>query len=222
MKLKIECKSNSELIPFSYQYELASCVHKWLGENNAEHGNMAFFSFSGFAGGEAVEHGIKFKQATTWSFSAIDNRLLAKVVEGIQKDPRLFRGFEVSKVMMQEEPEFTNQMRFYAASPVLLKKTEEKGRVKYLIFSDLESAESLTANMCHKLDVYGKPEWKENLNIKFDEQYPGAKTKLIDIKGIKNRGSVCPVIISGMPEAIRFAWHVGVGSSNGMGFGFLN
>lgn len=222
MRLKIECSSGHRIVPFNYQYELAKCIHKWFGADNSQHGNMSLFCFSGLQGGTRKNDGLQFQHSTSWSFSSIENSLLAQLVEGIQRQPVLFAGLEVRNVMIQEEPEFRSQMRFLATTPVILKKNEDNGRMKFLLFSDEEATEALISNLCHKLDVYGKPEWKEGLEVRFDTNYDGAKTKLIDIKGIKNKGSLCPVIISGQPEAVRFAWHVGVGSNNGMGFGFLN
>jgi CRISPR/Cas system endoribonuclease Cas6 (RAMP superfamily) len=61
----------------------------------------------------------------------------------------------------------------------------------------------------------------KNVRVRFDRGSPGARTKLIDFKGIKNRGSVCPVIVEGTPQAVQFAWTVGVGHSTGCGFGYL-
>jgi CRISPR-associated endoribonuclease Cas6 len=59
------------------------------------------------------------------------------------------------------------------------------------------------------------------LDIRFDTSYSGAKTKLISYGKIKNRVSVCPIIIKGTPETKAFAWNVGVGNSTGIGFGAL-
>ena len=42
------------------------------------------------------------------------------------------------------------------------------------------------------------------------------------INGIKNKASICPVIVKGTSEQIAFAWNVGVGNSTGIGFGALN
>ncbi len=43
-----------------------------------------------------------------------------------------------------------------------------------------------------------------------DRTYRGARSKLVTIKGISRRASVCPVAVTGMPEAVR-----------GSGFGTL-
>jgi CRISPR-associated endoribonuclease Cas6 len=61
----------------------------------------------------------------------------------------------------------------------------------------------------------------ESLKIRFDTSVNGAKTKIIDYRGIKNRVNMCPVIIEGKPASKEFAWNVGVGNSTGVGFGAI-
>jgi len=60
-----------------------------------------------------------------------------------------------------------------------------------------------------------------NVKVSFDKNYLNPKTKLVNIKNIKNRANFCPIIIEGDPEAIKFAWNVGVGHSTGSCFGAL-
>ena len=48
-----------------------------------------------------------------------------------------------------------------------------------------------------------------------------AKSKLFRYKQVQCRASVCPVLVSGSAEQIRFAWEVGVGHSRGSGWGAL-
>lgn len=59
------------------------------------------------------------------------------------------------------------------------------------------------------------------MKVSFDKNYFNPKTKLVRINGIDSRANFCPVIIEGNPEAIRFAWNVGVGHSTGCGFGAI-
>ena len=57
--------------------------------------------------------------------------------------------------------------------------------------------------------------------IRFDEKYLNPKTKLVDIKGTKLKTNICPVLIEGDEEALKFAWNVGVGELTGSGLGAL-
>jgi hypothetical protein len=50
----------------------------------------------------------------------------------------------------------------------------------------------------------------EETMVACDRTYRGARSKLVTIKGISRRASVCPVAVTGMPEAVR-----------GSGFGTL-
>ena len=49
--------------------------------------------------------------------------------------------------------------------------------------------------------------------------FGGYLVHLMDVKGIQHKGSICPVIIEGTPEALQFAWLVGVGELTGSGKG---
>ncbi|HRF40576.1 MAG TPA: CRISPR-associated endoribonuclease Cas6, partial [Saprospiraceae bacterium] len=59
------------------------------------------------------------------------------------------------------------------------------------------------------------------VTVRFDENYTSPKTKLVSYRDLKIKATFCPVIITGSPEAIAFAWQVGVGNSTGIGFGAL-
>lgn len=51
--------------------------------------------------------------------------------------------------------------------------------------------------------------------------YSGKRIKLMTYKGIKNKASMCPVIIKGTLQSKQFAWNVGIGNSTGIGFGAI-
>jgi len=57
--------------------------------------------------------------------------------------------------------------------------------------------------------------------VRFDPTIAQPKSKLIQIKGVDVKGSICPVRIEGNPEAIAHLYYTGLGSSTGMGFGFV-
>ena len=59
------------------------------------------------------------------------------------------------------------------------------------------------------------------VKISFDRNYLNRKTKLVRINGIENKANFCPVIVEGNPEAVAFAWNVGIGHSTGSGFGAI-
>jgi CRISPR/Cas system endoribonuclease Cas6 (RAMP superfamily) len=61
----------------------------------------------------------------------------------------------------------------------------------------------------------------KKVRISFDREFVNPKIKLVCIKNIQHHASVCPVIIEGTPEAVQFAWNVGIGNSTGSCFGSL-
>lgn len=216
--ISIKSKSNS-VIPYNYQPMLTGCIHKWIGNNNNEHGKQSLYSFSFFQNIEgASKIGFRLKNNAYFFFSCHDIELCKKVLFGITKHPILFNEIVVNEVQIMETPNFSNEERFLTASPVLLKqKTDTLQR--HVIFSDNESDELLTSSIKSKLEKANLP--VDGISVVFDKSFPNPKTKLMSYHSIKNRTSVCPVIIKGTPEQIAFVWNVGIGNSTGIGFGAL-
>ncbi len=220
MRLVILIKSNpNKVIPYNYQPMLTGCIHKWIGGENKEHGKQSLFSFSFFQNVEGVsDKGISLKYNSYFFFSSYDVELCKKVLAGIRKDPEIFNEITVKEVQLLETPNFSDEQRFITASPVLLKLKKE-GSQKHIIFSDIESSELLTNSLKSKLEKANLP--TDGISVSFDKSYPNPKTKLMAYNKIKNRASVCPLIIKGSAEQIAFAWEVGIGNSTGIGFGAL-
>lgn len=158
------------------------------------------------------------KQGSYFFFSSYDIGLCKKVLSGIKGDPNLFNGIRVTEVQIMETPEFSDRERFLTASPVLLKLKKDNSQ-KHILFSDNESSDLLTKSIKSKLQKAGLP--NDEIFVEFDFSYPNPKTKLMSYNKVKNKASVCPVIIKGTPEQIAFAWEVGLGNSTGIGFGAL-
>jgi CRISPR-associated endoribonuclease Cas6 len=128
----------------------------------------------------------------------------------------------VVRIVQQQTPKFGSRYTFKVGSPVLAKSKEVDGKVKHYIYSDSEADATLTATLRHKLDRAGLDVSHDRVVVSFDRSYQNPKTKLVTIKdNIANRASICPVIVEGIPEAVQFAWNVGVGHGTGSGFGSL-
>lgn len=91
--------------------------------------------------------------------------------------------------------------------------------VKFFFPSDEEASSLITETLRNKLEKAGMGSL--SVTARFDESYRNVKTKLVTYKGIQNKASFCPVILEGDPQAIAFAWKVGIGNSTGIGFGAL-
>jgi CRISPR-associated endoribonuclease Cas6 len=224
MRIAFDLSPPNTLIPFTYPYELARQVHFWLGAQNPWHGSLSLYSLSFLWGSEATEAGLRFPRGAGWAVSAWDREMLARLIERFPERSELRWGMRVERAQVLPPPPFDNgRSRLWATSPVLLKDRDPaSGQTVYITYkAPARASELLTAALHRKLDAAGCPDrWKE-LTLSFDQGYSKAKTKLINIKGIRHRASLCPLIAEGPAEAKQFLWSAGAGHSTGMGFGAI-
>jgi CRISPR-associated endoribonuclease Cas6 len=207
-------------MPFDYQHFLAGAFNKWL-EHNTQHDEISLYSLSWLYGGFARNGSLEFPKGAKWFISVYDESVVPKLVDNILVHPNVCCGMRVTKVAQQETPSFDGYYAFKVGSPVLAKSKMIEGKVKHYIFSDKEADEVLTATLRHKLDVAGLSNRSKQASVRFDRSYRNPKTKLVKFKNTANRASLCPVIVEGTPEAVQFAWNVGIGHGTGSGFGCL-
>lgn len=218
MRLYIKLSKNTRVIPFNYQHLLTGVVHKWIGEENKEHGNRSLYSFSWLQNTRSLNDGINLRTDSYFFISAYEPSLIKAIMKGILKDPRAFCGSRAVDVQIKEVPEFSNEERFFLNSPVLIRQ-RDGGKARHITFRDDEFGKLLTDNLKAKLQSVDLP--ADSVSVELDTSYTFPQTKLVDYNGIKNRGTLAPVIIKGSPEQIAFAWQVGLGNSTGIGFGAL-
>ncbi len=218
MRLYLRLSRNKELIPFNYQPFLVGAIHKWLGENNKEHGKISLHSFSWLQNVDAKKYGINLKPDSYFFISAYEDAVIKRILKGVMADPSVCFGAVVTDVEIVEQPIIASTGTFAVASPVLIKKAEGN-KTHHILYNDVQSEECLTALMCKKMEVAGLS--SQGLKIKFDTTYHSPKVKLIRYKAVDNKVSLCPVFIEGSQEQINFVWNVGVGNSTGIGFGAI-
>jgi len=220
MRLHFELSPNVQPVSFDYQHFLTGVFHKWLGDN-ALHDGLSLYSLSWLSGGKRQGDGIAFPNGASWFISAHDSELLHRICISAVDEPSVCCGMLVTRIRILLEPEVREKHVFKVASPVLARSKEVEGKVRHFIYSDAEADEVLTQTLRHKLDKAGLNGIALDTNVKFDRSYRSAQTKLVKINGVANRASICPVIVEGPPEAVQFAWNVGVGHLTGSGFGAL-
>lgn len=218
MRIYIRLTKNKEPIPFNYQQLLTGVIHKWIGENNEEHGKRSFYSFSWLQNTNKVNGGINFNDNSYFFFSAYNSDLTKSIMKKILVDPSFFYGSSVFDIQIKEVPRFSEKEHFILNSPILIRKREGKF-VKHVTYLDEDFNQLLTENLKGKLKAAGLS--NEGVLVEFDKNYAFPKTKLINYKGIKNKTTLAPVIIKGTAEQIAFAWQVGLGHSTGIGFGAI-
>ena len=220
MRLQLHLSPNTEPVPFNHLHCLTGALHKWLGPNNV-HDGISLYSIGWLRGGERVAKYLHYPHGATWNIGFYDSQLAWQLAKGIIQDSTIGFGIKVEKALEAEVPLFTDQHTFLVDGMVVVRKKRADGTREYLLYSDSQTDELLTNLLRKKLQLAGLSEAHQKITVQFDRSYAKAKTKLVDIKGTKHKGSSCPVIIKGTPEAIDFAWKVGVGELTGSGMGAL-
>ncbi|NPD82150.1 CRISPR-associated endoribonuclease Cas6 [Prevotella sp. PINT] len=220
MRIIIKTTPNTEFVSFDYQQKLVGTIHKWIGENNAYHGMISLYSFSWLQNGRMQDGGLVFPGGAKFFISFYDEDVIRDIVRSILNEPDMFCGMTVCDVSIVSDPDLSGKELFYLASPVFIHQQEEDGRYKHYTYNDERSSELMTETLRRKMKVAGLPD-DPDFSVEFDMAYSGKRIKLMTYKGIKNKASMCPVIIKGTLQSKQFAWNVGIGNSTGIGFGAI-
>ncbi len=218
MRISLNLTPNTETVPFNYQSSLVGAFHKWLGENEL-HDGLSLYSLSWLSHGQRRKDGLDFPEGSTFSVSAPSDELLSALVHGVFKGHQIRWGMEVREVIIQRTPDFGSRQKFFAQSPILIKrKPEDAEHHQYYFPSHKESGPLMTETLRLKMEKAGI---EGDISVRFDETYPNPKIKMVSYKGINIKAALCPVLVEGDPRAVQFAWEVGIGNSTGIGFGCL-
>ncbi len=216
MRVHIKTTKNKTPVPFDYQEVLVSTFHKW--SRHAISNEIASYSLSWLQNGRSLSDSLDFPGGAYWFISFYHEEMGKKLVQGILESPQIGYGMAAEDVVIQETPHFETKETFSVASPILIRKKSDN-KTDFVYFDSPEADELMTETLKTKLRKENLPD--ENVSVKFDKTYAQAKIKASIYKGITNKGSICPIIISGSSEQVSFAWCVGVGHSTGIGFGAL-
>jgi len=221
MRLNIKLSPNKETLPFNYQHAITKRLHQWLGDNEY-HDSTSMYSFSWIRGqSKSLGEGLEFTNGGHWFVSFWDEAPVHQLKNKIIDDAVFINGMEVLHIKEQATPSFKKKYRFKAASPILLRQRRDDGTRQHLQVADEKSDLLLTKRLHSKMEKAGISRPGRDVKVEFDKNYKNPKTKLIDIKGVKLVANLCPVIITGSPTALAFAWNVGVGELTGSGFGAI-
>lgn len=225
MRLQLTLSPNHTPVDFNHLHILTGALHKWLGPNE-EHDGLSLYSFSWLKDSVVRNGALHFPKGSKWYISAIDGDFLMRSITGILRDPGIRWGMYVEKAEILTPPLFPDgisEQRFLLLSPVFIKRSipnpdkPDGWEEKHYIYTDPESDTLLTETLCHKLRAAGLSD--EGVAVRFDREYPKAKTQKVMYRHIGNMASYCPVFVRGTAEQLAFAWTVGLGSSTGVGFG---
>ena len=216
MRLHFNLTPNRVPVPFNYQRSLTGFLHRCLGKNEL-HDGLSLYSLSWFDKVRVKGGALDFPQGGSFFISAPNGDFLKALMQGIQDDPTVNWGMEVESITMRRTPDFGSHQRFFVQSPVLIKRPDETGS-KYYFPQDGEANQYLTETLKTKLSAAGLT---DDVEVAFDATFSNPRIKKITYNGIDIKGTECPVLVTGDPRAVQFAWEVGVGNSTGIGFGAL-
>lgn len=233
MKFRIYLSENTTGIPFNYINKLYEVLCSFLSDEEMK--ETSTLLSVGWLAGSKVEQDIKkpqdkragalfFRGGARWDIGLYDDETAVLLLEKLKHAKVDFYGMQViGGEVLEVPPEAFNkdQHRFLVNSPVLLQRQETPGGVRYILYRDPESGRMLTQEIRRRAEMAGISSAKE-LKLFFDPNFRNAKTRLISIKSINIKASVCPVIAVGPPEALEFVWTVGAGEKCDLGFGSLN
>jgi len=175
-----------------YFSKLLGCVHKWIGENNDEHGNLSLYSFSHIWN----DH---------FYFSSFSPELCERIVIGITKSPHMWDNVSVcdySPVYFDTEK---NVLK--TASPIFAK-------IENRHVFDKEAEKIIESILIKKANFI-------NLQLpNFSVSLSHKRNKLIKIHDICNRCAHYEVFINDS-FVYNFALAVGLGNCTGVGFGHV-
>jgi CRISPR-associated endoribonuclease Cas6 len=222
MRLNLTLSPSTEPVSFNHLHRLTGTLHKWLGADNDWHDGISLYSIGWLNGGTARDGALAFPEGARWRLSFHDDGAARAVQNGILEDPAVFGGMRVVEAETQTTPAFSDRYLFKVDAPVVARRRREDGSQEYLLYDDDRADEALTRTLRTKMSAAGIGGGEE-VRVRFDRGYEGARTKLATIEkgghAVKHKGSLCPVIVEGSEEAVRFAWNVGVGELTGSGFG---
>ena len=229
MRLHFTLSPNREPVSFAYQHKLTGVFHKWLKDNEL-HDKISLYSLAWLDGSRRVRDKLEFPHGAKWFVSFYEDEHAEKLVNGALNDPEMFCGMRVERIEQQMTPDFGTKYRFKVASPVFVKgKQPENGEPPHhYLYCEPESDRLLTATLIHKMDAANRDaneirftEADKQVKVSFDREFQNPKIKLVRIKNIDLKASICPVIVEGTAKAVQFAWNVGIGNGTGSCFGSL-
>ena len=235
-------------LPINYNHLLVGIIYRFLKESNPEYADFLhetgyhvekkrfkLFTFSQLMAEQRRILGaeIQFRSPVAWYVSSPVQEFLSHFADTLLTRGSLLLGqhdLRIIDVKIPRTPRFQPEMRFRCLSPIVMstlrKREDGQNRTHYCLPDDPELSELIRQNLVRKHQaIYGEPPRNDALTFRFDGNYmrrkEGRVTRLIDFKGIKVRGVLCPFSVSGNPALIKIGYECGFGDKNSAGFGMV-
>lgn len=235
MRLKINLKAkNNFKVPFNYNHIISSIIYNKIVDLDLAHklhasNSFKFFNFSqiNIPNRKLANDGIISRDGKINFYLSSPNDLLIKnLVSGFVDDLEIkFKNetLAVEKIEALRMPDFKEKSEFKTISPINIRDVNSENKRIDLAPSDkfFKGIESnLIKKYCrfHDLESTGK-------KIKAYSEMANVKRKRITISKGPNttyhRAYMMDIILEGDIDLIEFAYDVGLGEKNSMGFGMI-
>ena len=248
MRIKIVADVGEELtLPVNYNHLLAGVIYRFLAESDPEYASFLheegyraaekrfkLFTFSQLMAERRRISGdkIHFRSTLTWYVSSPVERFLSHFADTLLTEGQLSLAqhqLPIKDVTIPRIPRFQSEMRFRCLSPVVMTTIREhngKQAMHYCMPEDPALSELIRRNLMRKHEaILGRAPNDDTLRFDFDKTYinrrHGRVTRLVDYKGIKIRGVLCPFRVTGSPALIQIGYECGFGDKNSAGFGMV-
>lgn len=234
-------------LPINYNHLLTGVIYRFLAESNpeyaaflhnegygAEQKRFKLFTFSQLMAERRRITGdrIHFGSTLTWSVSSPVETFLSHFADTLLSEGSLTLGrhrLQIRDVAIPRIPRFQSEMHFRCVSPIVMSTVRDrdgKRGMHYCLPDDPALSELVRQNLIRKYEViHSRFPSDDTFTLRFDENYiakkQGRVTRLIDYKGIKVRGILCPLRVSGSRELIQTGYECGFGDKNSAGFGMV-
>ncbi len=238
MRLEIILKGkNNFKVPFNYNHILSAIIYNKIADLNFANElhsskSFKFFTFSQIyiPKRRIVKDGIIAKDGViSFYISSPNDFLIKSLVDGFLEDSEI--NFQNQKLTIQKiealkTPEFSSKSEFKTLAPIIVRtKKEIDGELKIWDLAPSDKFfKSLENNLIKKYIKFNNlTKTDKKINIYSDMNF--VKRKRISInKGnatTHHRAYMMDLILEGDRDLIEFAYDVGIGEKNSMGFGMV-
>lgn len=238
MKLEIILKGkNNFKVPFNYNHILSAIIYNKIADLNFANElhsskSFKFFTFSQIyiPKRRIVKDGIIAKDGViSFYISSPNDFLIKSLVDGFLEDLEISfqnQKLTIQKIEALKTPEFSSKSEFKTLAPIIVRtKKEIDGELKIWDLAPSDKFfKSLENNLIKKYIKFNNlTKTDKKINIYSDMNF--VKRKRISInKGnatTHHRAYMMDLILEGDLDLIEFAYDVGIGEKNSMGFGMI-
>lgn len=238
MRLEIILKGkNNFKVPFNYNHILSAIIYNKIADLNFANElhsskSFKFFTFSQIyiPKRRIVKDGIIAKDGViSFYISSPNDFLIKSLVDGFLEDLEISfqnQKLTIQKIEALKTPEFSSKSEFKTLAPIIVRtKKEIDGELKIWDLAPSDKFfKSLENNLIKKYIKFNNlTKTDKKINIYSDMNF--VKRKRISInKGnatTHHRAYMMDLILEGDLDLIEFAYDIGIGEKNSMGFGMV-